>query len=142
MDEAQKTILPSDNDPIKLNEIMKDQKKGLEWIKQREEQIYNTWLKRFQEVDCRIKDLRVLAREWADLENDFNYIKELNTFIATRHEEVWDCMPTLTEIDELIKTVEDANPDAKEFFCTDKKENRILKLKKLRSAIAHSLGNE
>lgn len=153
MEEEAKTIMPNDRDPVKLNELMQDQKKGLEWIKQRQEQLKKNWGSRFQyPTDQPIPNQKVfdyiinifeeLSREWADLENDFNYIKDINTGIATRHEEVWDCMPSLTEIDAIIKKVNATKEDNHEFFCTGKKADRIAKLKKLRSAIAFSMGNK
>lgn len=143
-EEEHATILPSDRDPIKLDEIMKDQKKGVEWIKQRTDQLFKNWQDRFDlaHMDLEPEDLKTIAREWADLENDFNYLKEINTFMATRYEEVFDCLPSLPEIDELIQSVEWRDPNTDAYFCTAPKDQRLAKLKKLRSAIAHSMGNK
>lgn len=143
MTDEQNTILPSDRDPIKLNELMKDQK-GVEWIKARTEQILNTWSIRFDlaHMPMEHEDFKTLAKEYADLENDFNYIKDLNTAMATRYEEVWDCLPSVTEIDAILKDIEGRPAEDFEFFCTAKKEDRIKKIKKLRSAIAHMMGNK
>ena len=149
-EEKQNTILPSDRDPVKMNEVMKDQVKGVEWIKQRSEQLIENWKKytkhdSFDEkgYELREVDIKKISMEYADLENDFNYIKDLNTSMAVRYEEVWDCLPSLTEVDALLNIVNygTKETDAK-FFCTATKEDRVKKLKKLRSAIAHSMGNK
>ena len=142
-----KTILPSDRDPIHLNEVMKDQKLGIEWIKDREAALLKNWLDRLDdpEIDLSlIPDdyLKTIAHDYADLENDFNYVKDINTSMAVRFEEVWACLPTTTEIDALIKVMEEIKEDDEEFYCTAKKSNRLPKIKKLRSAMAHAMGNE
>jgi hypothetical protein len=140
--EMTETILPSDRDPVKMNEVMKDQVKGVEWIKARTEQILYNWNERFADAPLQREVDRTLAAEFADLENDFNYIKDLNTSMAVRYEEVWDCLPSLTEVDALLRVVYAFPEEDASFFCTATKEDRLKKLKKLRSAIAHAMGNK
>ena len=82
-----------------------------------------------------------IAREFADLENDFNHIKDINTYVSTRYAEVWDCLPSLPEVDELIKLVESKDAADHAFFTTDTKEARLAKLKKLQTALKYDLGS-
>ena len=68
---------------------------GLEYIKKREKEL----LKKYSSKE--------LAREMADLENDFEHIKELNTELAEKYQTVMDTFPTSRELSFLIKHISD-----------------------------------
>ncbi len=61
-------------------------------------------------------------KEFDDLLNDFDWVKELNTSLANRYQEIMDCFPTVAEIDKLLSVL-----------VTD--ENRLRRLRKFRSAL-------
>lgn len=83
------------------------------------------------------EDLENLALEYADLENDFDYISETSSFVAKRYAEVFACLPTLQEINLLLEQVNKADEKA-ELFTQNTKEERLALLTKLRSAIKAS----
>lgn len=76
-----------------------------------------------------------IAVEFADLENDFAYIKETAEFTARRYEEFAAHLPTLQEFDLLLDAVKNKEATDKEFFAIESKELRVQKLTKMRSAI-------
>ena len=137
-------LTPGNNDPVYLETVMhgETQKQGIEWIRARTEQVFTQWQERFDLAHQELlpEDLKTVAREWADLENDYNYIKELNTYVSTRHQEVWDCLPTLQEIDTLIQAIEEHSEEDQTYFSTRTKDKSVAAIKKLRGAIAKSMG--
>ena len=121
-------------------EEMKKQESGLIWIKKRAEFLKSEWIKEFFPAPSGVvpADLHEIAQRYADLENDFKFIKETAEFTAQRYAEFESVLPTLREIDILIYTIGNQSEDDQEFFLTGTKKERLDKLTKLRSAI-HAL---
>jgi len=62
-----------------------------------------------------------LAKQLAELELDFEFVKDLNTQLANKYAELLDCFPTSEEISKLLELSKD--------------EDRTIKLSKFRSAV-------
>jgi hypothetical protein len=118
-------------------EEMKKQESGLVWIKKRAEFLTSEWIKEFFPAPSGVvqADLHEIAQRYADLENDFKFIKETAEFTAQRYAEFESVLPTLREIDWLINGVTGWPEEDGEFFLTGSKKDRLDKLTKIRSAI-------
>jgi hypothetical protein len=69
--------------------------------------------------------IQKIAYAYADLENDFDYIKQLNTYLANKYETVFRLIPYASEIDYIIN-------NSKELYSDEKKiEERKLSLARL-----------
>ena len=123
-------------EPLTAEEAKKQQS-GLIWIKKRAEFLVNEWLKEFEYMpeEQSPPGFKALAQRYADLENDFKFIKVKAEFAAMRFAEVQSVFPTLRETDELIKLIEAHPEEDSEFFLIAPKKERLEKLMKLRSAI-------
>lgn len=66
-------------------------------------------LKKRAEALMQSNDLPSIALMMADLENDFEYVKELNSVIADKYEFVTKHLPTPAEIDVLLERVDAAD---------------------------------
>ena len=136
-------MVGEDQGPSKVTE-QKEEKTStqLQKIKNRADDLVQRWRREYG-VEIDEKAMKKIAFEYADLENDFEFVKETSRSVAVRYEEVSSCFPTLTEMDALISIVESLAPESKEdrmsiyppFFSRGPKEERLQKLKKLRSAI-------
>ena len=123
-------------EPLTAEEIRK-QKSGIIWIRKRTEFFVQEWHKEFPCLNEGKFDngIKALAQRYADLENDFKFIKETAEFAAMRFAEVQSVFPILREMDELIKLIENHDENDSEFFLIAPKKERLEKLMKLRSAI-------
>ena len=123
-------------EPLTAEEIRK-QKSGIIWIRKRTEFLTNEWIKEFEYIPGEKipPGFKELAQRYADLENDFKFIKETAEFAAMRFAEVQSVFPILREMDELIKLIENHDENDSEFFLIAPKKERLEKLMKLRSAI-------
>jgi hypothetical protein len=132
-------ILPGEADS-KIAEIkLVDQKKGIEWIKQRAGQLVEKWQERFpKQFEDKDELMNAISKDFADLENDFNYIKDINSYVAIRYAEIWELLPTMTELDLLLEGMNAI--DDQEFYNIASKEDRIKKIEKLRRIIKASRG--
>lgn len=144
------------------SEDMKKQGAGLQGIIKRALYLEKAWRSNDPELKLRLKlnfadnkaEVLNIAYMYADLENDFRFIKETAEFTAQRYAEVMSVLPTLEEVDLLLEeiqtfpeekllkikmhengTQEQREVLSKDFFRTEAKEDRIKKLEKLRSAI-------
>jgi hypothetical protein len=123
-------------DATKALAAEKESEARLLWIKKRAEYLANTWMSNSELLKQTTKDvLDMVARNYADLENDFEFIKEVSKFTAARYTEVIECLPSLVEIDSLINLLEEIEPSDKSVWITGTKEDRMKKLRKLKSAI-------
>lgn len=75
-----------------------------------------------------------VARDYADLENDFNFVKKLNEKIAISHAQLMDRLPTVEEMNVLIGVMEEISADNKEFYKKHDKEYRLANARLLKDA--------
>ena len=78
------------------------------------------------EKSLEIEFLREEA-EFKDLRQDFEFVVDLNRTMADRYQEVFDCFPTVHEINFIIQRLEESQKEDKDI--------RLVKLKKFRSAL-------
>jgi len=74
------------------------------------------------------------ANKLAELELDFEFVKDLNTQLANKYQELMECFPTVKELDIVINKIEDDhlinNP-----IGSNQDQSRLIKLKKFKSAL-------
>ena len=68
------------------------------------------------------QDKATMASKLSEIELDFEFVKDLNTQLANKYQELMECFPTVAEIDHVLKT-------------TGSETDRYIKLKKFRSAL-------
>lgn len=142
LSEALNDYSPGNTDPITFDTGTEEMKQSaIEWIDARAKHLFKIWSEKFDLAHQEIlpEDLENIAHEFADLENDFNYVKELNTYTSKRYQQVWDVLPSVQELDLLIKLVSEHAED-ETFFTIGTKDERIKKLLMLRNARKTELG--
>jgi len=88
-------------------------------------------------TDPESKGLLTIAYRYADLENDFEVVKDLNAYTAKRYAEFTACLPTLKEMDHILAQLDTHSEDDKEFWDYEPKADRMKRLRVLREAIKH-----
>ena len=73
------------------------------------------------------QDKADIANKMAEVELDFEFVKDLNTQLANKYQELMDCFPTSTEIDVILEAHKEVGSAVQ--------EERTIKLKKFRSAL-------
>lgn len=134
----QLTELEKDESPEMKEEIKKQQERGIYKIQVRQRQLANAWLTLHVPFILRLfitNALLKIGRDFADLENDFEYTKETAQFTACRYEEFVDVLPTMQEIEKLLTAMELIPENDKKFWLTENKTDRIKKIRKLSTAI-------
>ncbi|MFA5658529.1 MAG: hypothetical protein WC900_04530 [Oscillospiraceae bacterium] len=151
---------------MSVEEIEEKKKGGLLWIKARQDELIEAWKKRFnpesiggQGIELSEDQLKKLAYEWADLENDFNFIRDVAEYTGARYAEFMGLLPSLEEMDLLLDLVQDLTDGANyaqvinigngvktndlikilDFFRIGTKEERIKKLQKLKALVKGNL---
>jgi len=100
----------------------------------KEETIKAEAKKGFEKFQARVLELAgsdqektELCRKLSELELDFEFVKDLNTQLANKYQELMDCFPTSKEVELIIEIHKtNATPDEIE---------RTTKLKKFKSAL-------
>ena len=115
--------------------------------KKQKEEVSDKGFKLFQKRTLELaggdKDKVKISEQMAELELDFEFVKNLNTELANKYEELMGCFPTADEIDFILKENYE-NPKRSVIECKkgDNIDNlrmliadRIIKLKKFKSAL-------
>ena len=77
-----------------------------------------------------------ICDRFADLEMDFNYVKELNTMMSLKYQELMDCFPTSREMQIVIEFLEDKVIEKTDFgYNTETREKRLVNIRKFKSAL-------
>ena len=89
---------------------------------------------RITQLEGMHEDKHTIAVAFADLEQDFEFVKNVNEQISIRYQEIVDTLPSLEELDYLLKNIihsYDRPLSEKEY------EDREASLTKIRSAVYH-----
>jgi len=89
------------------------------------------------------KEVKGLIEKYADLEMDYDYVKNMNTQLSFKYDELMNCFPTSDELDyliagletESIKKIKYSNEIKKIKYSNEIKNERLSKLVKFRSAL-------
>ena len=101
----------------KMNEkAIAEQNSTVELMKKRTDELAKVIidLLNIPEIPDAIKNIKELCRRYADLEIDFNYVKELNTVMSCKYQELMDCFPTSEELQIVIDhkvSIQDVKPE-------------------------------
>jgi len=95
---------------------------------------FEQFQKRTLELAGGDQDKADIANKMAEVELDFEFVKDLNTQLANKYQELMDCFPTSSEITMVINITQEMNPDSTEEEVKSN-EIRIIKLKKFKSAL-------
>ena len=112
-------------DTIIDKEIEKAEKKVL--LKER----YKLFKKEVLEFAKGDKDKAELAEKLSDLRRDYEYLKELNTWLSLRYNDVMICTPTSKEIQNLINEYVDSIKTMDSDIVNEPKETLKISNKKL-----------
>ena len=80
------------------------------------------------------KEVKGLIEKYADLEMDYDYVKNMNTQLSFKYDELMNCFPTSDELDYLIAGLE-TESIKKIKYSNEIKNERLSKLVKFRSAL-------
>jgi len=80
------------------------------------------------------QDKAKLAGKLAEIEMDFEFVKDLNTQLANKYQELMECFPTAKELDIVINKIE-ADHLINVPIGSQQNQERTTKLKKFKSAL-------
>lgn len=84
------------------------------------------------------KEKAEIMKKYVDLEMDFEYIKDLNTQLSAKYQELMECFPTAKELDKIIHFVNEnieQHEIAKRADELEYSKERLIKLTKFKSAL-------
>lgn len=72
----------------------------VEWLRNRSKELVEHWTKELG-VEWSKEQIEEIAKRYADLENDFNYIKEFNKDFSYKFDKIVNILPTAEEANRL-----------------------------------------
>jgi len=81
------------------------------------------------------QDKATIANKLSEMELDFEFVKDLNTQLANKYQELLECFPTAREIANTIAQYEKMIPQTTREDDLKVYGERIIKLKKFKSAL-------
>jgi hypothetical protein len=81
-----------------------------------------------------INIFEALARDFAIFEKDFSFVKHLNEEMSISHSQLLEHLPTVEEMDALIKIAQEKDEKDEAFFKSAKKSERLKVMQMLKTA--------